>query len=863
MKRFSIIVGLTVAVNTQLVDAYKSDKNPIKISGSNRSKSLTPEEQLKTFKLADGFVIELVASEKNGVINPIDLTFDDAGRLWTQTAEMYPIDPFPRLPSRKVRGMFMDPKSSIHTNENFLRIQKLYKLETKGTDRIVVIDNPTKKVEGQVSVVAEGLAIPQSILPYKNGVYVAHGSQMLYIEDKDGDGKYESPKSVLSGFGVLDTHTMSHSLVRGPGGWIHFSQGAMNLGKVTANASGQQVDMNYSKIGRFSLDGQRVELVNNGLNNIWGFQLRANGQWYGSEANDKGMSVVPMDRGMGFLGIGNDKLHSYQPFVPQLHKFRVGGTGLSGLVFSEDGAMSFPGKWKGVALLANPITNTINSVKIERDATGRLVASHEEDLLSCSDDWFRPVNMEFGPDGCLYIADWYNKIVSHNEIPRDDPSRDKTHGRIWRIRHVSQESGAIPNLIKVPTQDLVKHLSGETKWEKRAAWHQIADRKAVDLAPEIKELLLGSKPSLETKVHAIWAFESLGGFDEELFKVLFKDSNEYIRRESIRALASFKLDPVKLAELLKPLIDDSHHAVRAQVIRTIEESNVSNNDLIGLLVHSCREAPKGNSFGGDYERSFERYLARRTLEKYQKAFISFLASPDVKNYSAAKMLTAIQALPPKQGSAEFVKLWSVTSDGPMDVETFVSVCSMLGNKSVLSAVEPSFKKESNYRHMLSLAVETRDRVNSPKLVKLLEPALKGLIKSPNVEDQAIAMEAALNLKSKAISVDVAKLLGSFQSGKLLDKAIAVLGIDAKKNIVAIQSLTKNEKLPFNQRLNAIHALLVANPKEGKAFLNSFIKGKTENQIKNITETFSKSALGSKALIELFTKKKISLDQKGF
>jgi hypothetical protein len=107
--------------------------------------------------------------------------------------------------------------------------------------------------------------------------------------------------------------------------------------------------------------------VNSGLNNIWGFQLRHNGQWYGSEANDMGYSVVPLEPGTGFGGIGNDRLHPYQPWIPPLHDFRVGGTGISGTAFADDASGSFPSPWKDVAFLANPITSTINAVKIVRN----------------------------------------------------------------------------------------------------------------------------------------------------------------------------------------------------------------------------------------------------------------------------------------------------------------------------------------------------------------------------------------------------------------------------------------------------------------------------------------------------------------
>ena len=95
-----------------------------------------------------------------------------------------------------------------------------------------------------------------------------------------------------------------------------------------------------------------------------------------------------------------------------------------------------------------------------RPKVGELIgeAEHLPDFLSSKDDWFRPVNLEFGPDGCLYVADFYNKIISHNEVTTDHPDRDKAHGRIWRIRHKSQKPREIPNVAKASPQDLLAHL---------------------------------------------------------------------------------------------------------------------------------------------------------------------------------------------------------------------------------------------------------------------------------------------------------------------------------------------------------------------------------------------------------------------
>lgn len=535
---------------------------------SYRADVWTPENEQAGFIVPEGFVVELVASERDGIVNPIDLAFDDAGRLWTQTASMYPLDPFSEQSFGEIRKLMEDP-DIMEKNPEFKRIRDLYEGKTKGDDKILVIDDPWSPTPSQPRVWADGLAIPQSILPYRDGAYVAHGSELIYLEDSDGDGTADKRSTLLTGFGFVDTHTMSHLLVRAPGNWIHFSHGALNKGLVKSMVSGATAPIEYSKIVRMSMDGARFNVVSAGLNNIWGFQLRANGQWYGTEANDMSWSVVPMEPGTGLKGIGGDRIRPYQPWIPQLHDFRVGGTGISGLEFSEDGNSGFPAEWKDVAFLANPITNTINSVRIVRNPDGSVSAEHLPDFLESQDDWFRPVNLEFGPDGCLYVADWYNKIVSHNEVSRSHPDRDKSHGRIWRIRHESQTPRPIPNLYETPTAQLPAHLKAPTLWEKRAAWHQIADRKALELAPQLVALAADDKQDPITRIHSLWSLESLQYFDTKLMDALVGTEDGDLRREAIRSLASFDLTASQLARYLTGADQDPNAMVRSQALRTI------------------------------------------------------------------------------------------------------------------------------------------------------------------------------------------------------------------------------------------------------------------------------------------------------
>ncbi|MPR37078.1 DUF7133 domain-containing protein [Salmonirosea aquatica] len=186
MKRYlsllSCVLVLTCCFKVPLAQAQ--DKK----TQSQRSRVYTPEEELAGFKLAEGFVIELVASEREGVINPVDLTFDDAGRLWTQTARMYPLDPVADIQWNDLLKL-MDDAEAQKNHPAFRRILDLYQGKTKGTDQILILSDLYSGKPARSSVWADGLTIPMSVLPYKDGAYVAQGSELFFLRDTDHDGK--------------------------------------------------------------------------------------------------------------------------------------------------------------------------------------------------------------------------------------------------------------------------------------------------------------------------------------------------------------------------------------------------------------------------------------------------------------------------------------------------------------------------------------------------------------------------------------------------------------------------------------------------------------------------------------------------
>ena len=841
----------------------------------DEAKSAT--EELASFTVPEGFVVELVASEDNGLINPIDLTFDDAGRLWTQTALMYPLDAVGDMAWNDLMNLMENPELKANYPE-FERIRKYYTLETPGTDKLLVIDNPTKNVEGDIRVFADGLTIPQSILPYKTGAFIAHGSEMLFLDDTDLDGKSDSHKMILTGFGFNDTHTMSHSLVRGPGGWVHFSQGALNEGEVTAVASGESTQIAYSKIAKFSLDGRKIAVTNTAGNNMWGFQLRETGQWYASEANDRGYCVTPLDPFMAVPGIGNKNQRDYQPWTPRIHRFGVGGTGISGLAFDENGSKGFPEEWNNIAFIANPLTNAINAVFIERYADGSVKSEHREDFLTSTDKWFRPVNIEFGPDGCLYIADWYNKIIAHNETPRSDPRRDRKHGRIWRIRHESQVQGEIPNLTKVSNTDLIDHLSAEILWEKRAAWQQIADRQASELIPELVELVKSTDSSIPARVHALWSLESLGHFDYALMKQLLADSHHDIRTQTLRALVNLKVSPEQLGELISPLIDDEHYMVRAQLILTIDEANVCNQQLMSLLVTASKPELEGNALGGSFERRFERFLARKAMEKYPNELVAYFNSDQIKSQPLSNKLWALLALPATEKEPQFLKLWDSIKQQEIEDETFIAIMSMIDSPAVYQAVTPHFLSDASWRAFLDRANRLVSKLKQPQkdlhryaidvpmvfpealLSMLSEPLLK-LYDSGEESDRDTSMEIANTFRSSALNDRIRRdyMKVDPNNETYLKRGLEMLSRNPEEYSPFVADISSNSAFDEDLRIKAFAKIFrqagIEKEKVNGLFAE-FFHGKSEDDLKKKSQKLSQSLQGLMIMLRLYETGKI-------
>lgn len=623
-------------------------------------------EQQRLFKAPEGFVVELVASEEHGLPKPAMAAFDHAGRLWSATATAYPCDDDP--------ATWTEP----------------------GPDRVVVIDNPTAPSPQPVRVFSEGMVMPLSVLPSGNGAYIAQGPEILFIEDTDGDGRADSRKVLLKGFGVQDTHTLPHQLTRMPGNRIVYSQGVLNNGKVT-DAGGSTLEFNKTLVASFRPDGTGHEIISAGLNNIWSWAVSRTGQVFITEANDLGYSIVPFEEDSTYPSFFNTKIHPDAPMHPPTAEgLNLGGTGFSGLALSDDRAGSFPAPYQGMLFVANPITGRINAVTPAQAPDGVWKFIKQPDLLSCDDPMFRPVAVTFGPDGCLYITDWYNRIISHNEVARDHPARDKAHGRIWRLKHRSQQPRRIPDLSKLSHRELVSRLSADSAWEARTASQLLGRRPGDELLTILRPVVLGSDSKDDTKLHALWALEDAGMFDREIWTSLLANTNPFVRREAVRAMSSLRVPAAEGFALLQPLSEEKAWTVRYEILRFFRRTAGDNDPAHIAWLSKWSATPAETkqvngwngpflALGGSYERAFQDFLLRLVQEKHMRPVVAGDSPFDgVISTEPARPAEEIAAIAKRV--AEIRKLMESPDRQPDTGKQFVrSMCTMchrMGDKGV-------------------------------------------------------------------------------------------------------------------------------------------------------------------------------------
>ena len=633
-----------------------------------KTSPLTPEDERAAFSLAPGLEMELVVEEdmEKGYGKFVAVQFDQRGRLWTMTAREYPVD----------------------ANENPAAADALY--ASKAQDRILVYDIENRGENGapvryarEPSVFADGLAIPLGLLPYQDGCYAQHGHDIVFLRDTDGDGKADKREVILTGFGVQDSHLFPHQFTRAPGGWIWMAQGAFNYSKVVG-PEGKITPFDQTRMCKFRPNGAEFTITSNGPCNIWGLAMNGEGETFIQEANDFGYPVMPFHEYANYPGCSNSQWKSYAPEFPNPAEFRMGGTGLSGLALT-DAAGSFPAEWSDVMLVANPIINRIQAIKMHRNGSGWRL-ERLPDVVASGDEWFRPVGMTLGPDGAVYIVDWYNKIISHNEVARNHPDRDKKRGRIWRLKGKEQKGFAVPDFTKLPDEQLVAHLGSVSVARSQLARQTLEDKQSpapatIDLLKE--KVLTGATQAAAgpypdaAGIQAFWALQMGGADPSAATQVLQKSPNRNARREA----ASFSLFAAMA------LIRDPDFEVRIASINFVASALAAapGSDgklftellpfMLGAAGPAMAEPSRASSQSGKsikdgvaYQREYQRYLVRMSLESHPAQVAAFLDSPAAEKLEPEKLIVACLSLPARDSAPRVARLLTKIDRAPNDEE---------------------------------------------------------------------------------------------------------------------------------------------------------------------------------------------------
>ncbi len=479
----------------------------------------TPEEERKGFILPPGFEVQLFASEPD-IDKPINMTFDAKGRMWVTQSFEYP---FPNIAKR-------------------------------GTDKLTIVEDTDGDGKAdRFTTVSDTLNIPIGILPLQDGALSFSVPNLYRLTDENGDGKPESSRLMLGPFGYRDTHGMVSNFMRGYDGWVYACHGFTNFSRFSGSDK-DSITLVSGNTFRFRLDGSRVEQMTFGQVNPFGLVFDIYGYVYSTDSHSS--PLYQLIRGGDYPHFGKI---SVMGFAPDMKSLENEATALCGITQYAD--TKFPEDFQGNFFIGDVVNSRVHRYSATWNGSSP-VGKSEVDFIKSEDPWFRPVNIKLGPDGALYVADFYNAIIGHYEVPLDHPKRDKQRGRIWRITYKGQDRDK-PDLTVADLNKLIEALNGDNLPIRMMATDQITDRigkTATDaLIAEIR------KPDLAPQkyIHLMWAVHRLDGLTDDLLKtaVLHKDS--LVRLHALRILRERKADHKFYPLIMDAVQDKSPHVQRA------------------------------------------------------------------------------------------------------------------------------------------------------------------------------------------------------------------------------------------------------------------------------------------------------------
>ena len=530
--------------------------------------SIAPEDAIASFELAPGFQMEIIANEPM-VMDPVDMEIDEFGRMYVVEMPGYPID-------------------------------------KSGTGRIALLsDTDDDGVMDQRTIFADNLVLPNGILRWKKGVLVTDAPDVLYLEDTDGDGVADIRETIMTGFSLSNPHVNVNNPVYGIDNWIHLSHlGHIGTRKYEAefgdkgsaivfpnNPEGTELPKNANGHSvRFKPDIQVAELASTRSQfghtfDRWGRYLLTHNQ---NHIYHEVIAAPYLSRNPGLLVSNASESisdHGKETEVfqittnPDRQLFTPVGltTSSSGITAYLGGAFAAP--FDKAVFVAESVSNLVH-VDILKEKGATFVAERLRDnkeFLASKDSWSRPVNMYVGPDGALYVLDYYRRIIEHPEWMSDEAvaagglSDGVGMGRIFRITPEGTGKADWTSGLTFGNespQEWVQHLASKNNWWRNNAQRLLVTAQSQEVIPDL-EKMAKNQDSAEGRLHALWTLEGLKGLSTELIIDALNDPEAGVRENAIK-LAEMHLSESNdlITELLK-LKTDPNARVRFQLLCTL------------------------------------------------------------------------------------------------------------------------------------------------------------------------------------------------------------------------------------------------------------------------------------------------------
>ena len=485
-------------------------------------KPLSPAESIKLAQVPNGFDISLFASEPD-IVNPIHLTWDHRGRAYVIETVDYP---------------------------NNLQAGNL------GHDRIHLCEdtNGDGKAD-KFTLFADKLSIPTSAVFVNGGLICTNGPDMIFLKDNDGDGKAEVRQVLFTGFKTNDTHAGVSNLRYGFDNWIY---GTVGYAGFDGMVGGEHLSFSTG-VFRFKPDGSRLEFLQNTTNNTWGLGFTSDFDILGSTANGNPSWYFTFAKEL------YDKSGVAQPRTPrgddnpfffpssidirqvdQLDRYTAG----CGHAFYT--ATRFPENYRDrIAFVCEPTGKLVGQFDVTAKGAGFVSTQLPNNLFSSADGWTGPVCAETGPDGAVWICDWYNLIIQHNPTPNrnsagydaktgrggayESPVRDTALGRIFRVFPKASANDTYPKLVPADLDSLVAGLAHPNLFWRLQAQRLIVESGSQAATAKLKEIVKSTPVTATNRaaIHAFYALQGLAALDADTVKIALVSNSRGLRRAAI------------------------------------------------------------------------------------------------------------------------------------------------------------------------------------------------------------------------------------------------------------------------------------------------------------------------------------------